>query len=266
MSGAIFRRNFPFYLFMGVMLAAFSFYFYQGKKENDIRKKAKLKHEAVDTSRQQKLEKFNLTGFDDKGQKFWNLQGETAKIDPGKTIILDENVTLKLRDNTTIRTDKVRWSQDGGTMRTDSPVFVDHEAVKVKGRGAIGRPSDSFIQLNRDIEMKSNQGSVLTCLGPMKIFYNENKMIFYRNVRIVDERGTLKANRMDVFFEPDQKKVQQIIASGDVSIQRGTDTTKSKRAIYNVTTGAIRLEGNPEITVHKASAGLLEKAGIKKTK
>lgn len=257
-NGAVFKRNFPFYLFILLLLGAFAFFFYREKKQNHAWKKPVSSREPVDTGRDQRLQKFTLTGFDDKGHKFWNLQGESAKIDAGQTVYLDQNVTLRLRDNTVIRTDHVRWSQDGGTMRTNSPVFVDHGTVKVNGIGAIGRPSDSFIQLNRKIVMKTKEGSELTCDGPMKIYYNQNKMIFYRNVKAVDQRGTLLARRMDVFFEPGEKKVKEIIALGDVVIQRGTDTTRSERAIYTVATGSIRLEGNPDITVHKGSAALME--------
>ncbi len=258
MNGAVFKRNFPFYLFIAVLLGAFAFFFFEGKKQNHSSKKSPVAKAPTDASRDQRLEKFTLTGFDEKGQKFWNLQGESAKIDAGKTVFLDQNVTLHLRDNTVIRTDHVQWSQDGGTMRTNSPVFVDHDTVKVNGIGSFGRPSDSFIQINRKIVMTSRDGSVLTCDGPMKIYYNENKMIFYRNVKAVDQRGTLLAKRMDVFFEPTEKKVKQIIAIGDVVIQRGTDTTRSQRAIYTVANGSIRLEGNPDITVHKANSALME--------
>ena len=262
MNGAVFKRNFPFYLFILVLSGAFVFFFMQGKEHRHISKPS-TPQAVIDTSHDQELKKFTLTGFDDKGQKFWNLQGDSAKIDAGQTVFLDQNVTLHLKDGTVIRTDHVQWSQDGGTMRTNSPVFVDHDSIKVKGIGAVGRPNDSFIQLNHQIQMVDANGSVLTCDGPMKIYYNENKMFFYRNVKAVDQRGTLKAKRMDVFFEPTQKKVTQIIANGEVEILRGTDTTHSQRAIYTVATGSIRLEGNPDITVHKGSASLLD-YGLKK--
>ena len=83
-------------------------------------------------------------------------------------------------------------------------------------------------------------------------------MVFYRHVKAVDDRGVLKANRMDVLFDSEQKKVSQIIATGNVTIERGTDTTHSQRAIYTLATGSIRLEGNPEITMHKESAKILD--------
>lgn len=218
----------------------------------------RARKQLVQSSQDQSLQKFSLTGFDEQGKKFWNLEGDTATIDPGQTVFLDQNVTLKLKDSTIVRTDHVQWSQDGGILRTHAPVFVTHENTEIKGLGAIGRLSESFIQLNRNIEMLINRTTTLTCQGPLKIFYKENKMIFYRKVKVVDDRGVLKANRMDVLFDPNQKKVSQIIAMGNVTIERGTDTTHSQRAIYSLATGSLRLEGNPEITLHKDSAKILD--------
>jgi len=214
----------------------------------------------VSSSRDQELQKFSLSGFDDTGKSNWKLEGESAKIDPGQTIFLNENVTLRLRDNTIIRTDHVQWSQDGGTMRTDAIVTVEHENATVRGRGAYGKPNEGFIQLNRDIEMVINQATRLVCAGPMKIYYKENNMTFYRKVKVTDTRGTLSSNRMDVSFDSETRKIKEITAIGNVVIERGQDISKSKRAIYSVDTGSVRLEGSPEITLREKSGGLIDGA------
>ncbi|OIO37248.1 MAG: LPS export ABC transporter periplasmic protein LptC [Candidatus Omnitrophica bacterium CG1_02_46_14] len=243
-----------------ICTALFSVFFLMheknAKKEAVLMKRARSHTPPPDTD--QSLQKFSLTGFDDEGKKFWNLQGDKAKIDTGQTIFLEQNVTLKLKESTVIKTDHVQWSQDGGILRTRAMVTVSHENAEVKGRGAVGRLSENFIQLNHDIEMLINKSTLLTCDGPLKIFIKENKMVFYRKVKVVDDRGVLTANRMDVLFDPEQKKVSQIIAIGNVTIERGTDTTHSQRAIYSLVTGSVRLEGNPEVTLHKESAKMLD--------
>ena len=186
------------------------------------KKKAKIvpdREQLGRASTDQEFQKFKLTGFDDKGKSNWNLEGDSAKIDPGQTVFLDQNVTLRLKDNTVIKSDHVQWSQDGGTLRTNSMVTVDHENVKVIGRGAYGRPNDGYIQLNRDIVMTMNAASKLVCQGPMKIFYNQNKMNFYRKVKVTDQRGTLSANRMDVFFDSEKKKIKEISFMNDIIFQ-----------------------------------------------
>ncbi|MEI8345191.1 MAG: LPS export ABC transporter periplasmic protein LptC, partial [Candidatus Omnitrophota bacterium] len=205
----------------------------------------------------QQFQKFSLTGFDAKGKAFWKLEGDVANIDPGQSVFLDKNVTLKFRDSTIVRTDHVSWSPNGQVMSTDALVTVDHENVTARGTGAYGKPAENFIQLNRMIEMVINQTTRLVCDGPLKIYYNDNKMVFYRNVVVTDAKGTLSANRMDVLFDPQERKVQRIIAVGNVIIQRDADRTQSQRAIYNVADSSIRLEGNPQITLHKSTAGML---------
>ena len=186
------------------------------------------------------------------------MEGDAAKIDQGQTVYLESNVTLRLRDDTLVRTDRLEWSQGGGALRTDAPVFVDHRDTKIKGIGAYGLPNQSFVQLNKNVEMLMSGGLTITCNGPMKIFYNQDKAIFYRNVKVVDERGVLTARRMDVYFDEEEKKVRQIIALGGVVIERAKDTTRSQRAIYTPLTGSLRMEGNPEVTLHQGSAGLLD--------
>ncbi len=261
MKTGMHRQNVPLSLIIAAFMALMAVLLYsfhnQKAKETSPTGGRVTREELIKSSHDQELQKFDLTGFDEMGKKFWNLQGDAAKIEPGQTIYLDQNVTLKLRDATTIKTDHVQWSQDGGTLKTDSLVTVDHENAKVTGMGALGKPNESFIQLNRKIEMTVNQTTKVNCKGPLKIFYKENKMVFYRDVKITDEKGTVTAHRMDVFFDSEQKKIKQIVAVGDVVIQRGTDTTHSQRAIYTVATGSIRLEGNPEITLHKESTKLL---------
>ena len=254
------RHNSSIALFIGLtaLLAVAAFWPLQRKKAQAAVRTRVSREELVRSSADQKLQKFSLTGFDEKGGKFWNLQGDVAKIDVGQTVYLDENVTLKVGDSTTVRTDRVQWSQESGKLVTEAAVYVDHENARVKGMGAVGRLNDHFIQLNRQIEMDLNRTARLTCDGPLKIFYDENKMIFYRNVKVTDERGTLTAKRMEVLFDADARKVKQIIAIGDVVINRGTDTTRSQRAIYTLATGSVRLEGSPHITLHKESQKLLD--------
>ena len=260
--GVGFQRHHLMKLFLAgcILAAVLSVFFlmHEKKAQENAASAKKLKKELAVSSTDQSLQKFSLTGFDDQGKKFWNLQGDKARIDPGQTVFLEQNVTLKLKDSTSIKTDHVQWSQEEGILRTPASVFVTHENTEVKGRGAVGRLSENFIQLNRDIEMLINKSTLLTCSGPLKIFFKENRMVFYRHVKVVDDRGVLKANRMDVSFDSEQKKVSQIIAMGNVTIERGTDTTHSQRAIYTLATGSIRLEGNPEITMHKDSSKILD--------
>ena len=254
------RRNFPLLLLPLTLVGAFIYFVWSARSDHVQAPAAVVSDSHAASGTDQHLQKFQLTGFDEKGGTDWNLQGDTADIKPGQTVYLDQNVTLHLKDHTIIKTDHVVWSQDGGTLRTNAWVRVDHEGVKVTGLGAYGKPNDGFIQLNRQIDMVLKDNSHLTCKGPMKIYYNQNKMFFFRKVKVTDSRGVLTADRMDVLFDPVKKKIKQILAIGNVVIERGSDTTRSRRAIYTMDTGSLRLEGNPEITLHKTSSGIFDGA------
>lgn len=220
-------------------------------------KKTRKTISSAESAQTQKLQKFNLSGFDNKGKRFWTLEGNTAKINLGETVLLEDDVTLRLEDGTLVKTDHVKWAQDTSILKTNAPVYVDRAGTKVYGTGAYGKLNENFIQLNHDIEMIISDTAKLNCLGPMKVFYNQNKMIFFRDVKVHDDRGSLSSWRMDVFFDENSKKIKEIVAVGNVSIKRGNDTTHSKRAIYIPATGAVRLEGSPEIILHKQAQEIL---------
>ena len=253
-------KTVPLLLLPLILTGAVLFYYGNLKFRRAPSVSSPLRSELVNSSHDQQLQKFSLTGFDDTGKSNWKLEGDAAKVDPGRTVYLDQNVTLKLQDNTLIRTDHVQWSQDGGELRTASIVTVEHENATVRGRGAYGRPNEGYIQLNHDIEMLINGSTKLNCVGPLKIYYHENLMSFFRKVKVVDSRGVLTSNRMDVKFDPVSKRIKEITALGNVVIVRGQDTTRSQRAIYSVDTGSVRLEGSPEVTLHKGSGGILDGA------
>lgn len=259
--GGVRSKTFPLLILPFIITGAVAFHYRNVKMSRSVpRLPDPERSELVRSGADQQLQKFSLAGFDDAGDSDWKLEGETAKIDPGQTVFLDQNVTLRLRDNTIIRTDHVQWSQGGGTLRTDSIVTVEHENATVRGKGAYGRPNDGFIQLHREIEMIINRSTRLTCTGPLKVYYNQNLMTFYRKVKVVDAKGVLSSSRMDVTFDADTRKIKEIIAVGGVVIERGQDVSRSQRAIYSVDTGSVRLEGSPEITLHQKTGGLLGSA------
>ncbi len=255
------RNSLPLILLGGLIASGLLLIFWgYGKPVKTVAEPAskEARQRVVSSSTDQELQKFSLSGFDEKGRRFWKLEGDVAKIDQGQTVYLKSNVTLRLHEDTLVRTDRLEWSQGGGMLRTDAPVFVDHQNTKIKGMGAYGLPNQSFIQLNKDIEMLVSPATTITCDGPMKIYYHDNKAVFFRKVKVVDGRGILTAKRMDVYFDNQEKKVTQIIAIGDVVIERSGDTTRSQRAIYTPSTGSLRLEGSPEVTLHKNSSKFTE--------
>jgi len=89
--------------------------------------------------------------------------------------------------------------------------------------------------------------TVITCDGPLEIDYESNIAHFYNNVVAKDKRGTLTADKMDVYYSRDKKKVAKIIATGDVIIENPEgNITYSDHVIYLAEEGRIILGGDPE--------------------
>src|SRR3989338_2087202 len=219
MSCHYYRNHLPLILLGALIASGLALILWGYGKPGKANKEAvseAVRERLVSSSTDQELQKFSLSGFDEKGRRFWKLEGDAAKIDQGQTVYLKSNVTLRLHEDTLVRTDRLEWSQGGVMLKTDAPVLVDHHHTKIKGLGAYGLPNQSFIQLNKDIEMPVNAVTTITCDGPMKFYSRENKAVFCRKVKVIGGRGILTARRMDVYFDDQEKKVTQIIALGDV--------------------------------------------------
>lgn len=212
---------------------------------------AHLKKGSSSAPAEQTLHHFELVGFDETGKKFWKLTGDRATIkEEGEEILVNKNVLLSIQSTTQIRTDRIYWNKNSTSFWTDAPVKVLREDLTMEGVGAFGKPTEYFVQLHRHIKMAIDAKTTVICEGPLKIFYREHIASFYRHVRIRDPQGTVLAQRMDVFFDADTKKVTHIDMVGQVEIFRGNDHSRSNRAIYTVATGAIRLE-KPQITIRE---------------
>ena len=205
------------------------------------------------------IERFELEGFDEKGDRLWELQGDYAHMTEANHVFIEKDVLLTLMQKTVVEADKVYWQSDKSRFITNRPVKITHDTLEVEGKGALGKLDDRFLQLNQSIRMFLENGAVITCHGPLKIYLQEERLVMYRNVMVIDERGAVFADRMDVFFDPDARKIKKIVARENVRIQRDDDVTYAEVAIYDTETQSVRLEGEPEIVVRDPD-GLHEEA------
>ncbi len=200
------------------------------------------------------LERFELEGFDDEGEQAWQLVGDTAHILEDGDIFIEKNVLLSVEKQIDVKGDKVLWQSQKSRFITNQDVVISHKDVEIQGTGSMGMVNDKFVQINRKIRMMIRSGTIVTCYGPAKIYYDENRVALYRDVWILDERGAVSADRMDGYFDPKEKELISVVASGNVRISRGEDVTFSDKAIYDTRTGSVRLEGAPEIDIRSAES------------
>lgn len=213
---------------------------------------------AEDTA--QSVERFTLEGFEPGGGRSWELQGEHARLTGGANVFIEKNVVLKIRGSTVVTTDKVYWDGSKQSFLTRLPVRIEHEGHVIEGIGALGKISEEFLQINRDVRLELRDSIVLTALGPFKIFHKTNRAVFYRDVCVVDKKGTVRAEELEVLFDSKTGQATRLIARKNVRIARGGDLSRSEAAVYDTRTQSVRLVGSPEILFHEDSMESLEKA------
>lgn len=250
--------------------------------------------EVQDQTIGQKILSFNLEGYRDNGEKKWELSGTCADILSNvikldyitakaygeetsltlkakrgvydkitKDITLEKNVIGKTSDGTRLVTDRLYWHDKTECVTTDAPVRIERENLVSVGRGAVGSPALKQVELKKDVvvELKENPPTLITCDGPLVVNYKKNISILNNNVKVVDQRGEIFADRMKILFDPKTRKIVRVVAIGNVKIQREGNSTYSNRAVYTVKDGRVRLIGKPKIIVMPAKAGI-QKDGL----
>ena len=197
----------------------------------------------------QVIQRFKLEGFDDVGDRAWKLVGDQAHVGANKDVFIEKDVFLVIAGGTLIRADKVLWQNSKARFLTQAFVRVHHRDLQIEGHGALGKLDQKFVQINQNVRIVTANGTILTGRGPLKIYQDEHRVTFLRDVWILDKRGAIHADRMDGEFDENERKLVRVVAQGNVEISKGDDVSTADRAIYDTRTGSVRLEGGPEIDI-----------------
>jgi lipopolysaccharide export system protein LptA len=75
----------------------------------------------------------------------------------------------------------------------------------------------------------------------------DGSAVFTGNVEVTQGQMTLKAGEVRVKYGADQTQIDQLIASGGVSITNLADKASSTEAVYTIASGVIVLTGNVQL-------------------
>lgn len=231
-------------------------------------------------SEEQKILSFDMTGYTKDGKKKWDIQGKSAdvvsdtvvlndieantysndravalKADSGvydkkkSAVKLKDNVMVTTTDGISLTAEWLKWESETNTIKTDSFVEVKKGDFYAAGYGASANTEQKEMQLDKDIFVRQAQISI-TCEGPLIIDYGKNKASFYDDVKVVDPRGELLADRIDIFFNPDSREIESVVAEQDVKLKRGPNVAKGQKIVYTLASGEAMLTGNPEILIY----------------
>ncbi|MCM8784261.1 MAG: LPS export ABC transporter periplasmic protein LptC [Candidatus Omnitrophica bacterium] len=264
------------------LIFIFLFVFFAGCAKKEIKSLISPEESLLEESPSslQKIDNFSLEGFTDKGKKQWELEAKTAdvtenlvkmeevkaiawgeegKIDleskrgeydkEEKKIHLINNVLIKTSEGTKLTTDELTWDVQKQEANTDKEVVVEREDLVARGKGATALAEMKKVELKEKVEVRAEPKTVITCKGPLEIDYEKNVSKFYEAVEVEDERGKILADRMDVLFNPQERKIEKVFAYGNVKILHGDNVAYADEAVYDAKESKVILKGNPQLVV-----------------
>jgi len=79
----------------------------------------------------------------------------------------------------------------------------------------------------------------------MESYNKKDLIIFYGNVKATRKDATLWADRMDIYLNKENKKINRIVALGNVKVNQNDKNATAEKGTYFDGTQEILLEGNP---------------------
>ena len=168
---------------------------------------------------------------------------------------LEKNVIATTEDGTRLLTEELDIFPSKRLMETDVLAEVKKDNINIEGIGARGDSKLKRIKFKKNVtvivqdpnEESSGGPTIITCDGPLVIDYEKNIAHFKDNVVAEDERGTLTADRMDVYYNKVSRRVAKIVAVGNVEIESPDgNKTYSDNVVYLAEEGRIILGGDTE--------------------
>lgn len=97
--------------------------------------------------------------------------------------------------------------------------------------------------------------TVITCDGNLYMNYVAKRVVFFNNVQVENPRGSIRADRLIVYFAPDGKTVEKTEGAGHVRITSEGRSGRSEKIIYYPTEKKIVLIGDAMVTIYGNSVG-----------
>jgi LPS export ABC transporter protein LptC len=248
-------------------------------------RQAEVAEQAVIQEESHKVYSFSFSKYDTAGKKELEIEGDTGNI-LARTVSLDNVIAKAYADETpvTITADQgvfdkstntahlqrnvVATTQEGGRLLSDSlnihpaeksldtkdKAFVRKDNIDVQGLGAAADSHLKKVKFHKNVtvviqtqDSESPIPTVITCDGPLDIDYDHHIARFYKDVVATDHRGKLSSDRMDVYYNEYSKKVEKIVAMGNVVITTPEgNATYGDEVTYFAQEGRILIGGSTE--------------------
>lgn len=118
-------------------------------------------------------------------------------------------------------------------------------AAGIAAFGCMAQAQEAKIAFG-DLEQDTSQ-PVQVGADQLAVNNADGSAVFSGNVEVVQGEMTLKAGEVRVKYGADQSEIDQLIASGGVTITNLADRASSNEAVYTIASGVIVLTGNVQL-------------------
>jgi len=183
------------------------------------------------------------------------ITADAGTIDKATSKVrLDKNVVATTENGTRLLTETLDLFPTRKLLETDAPAEVKKDNISVEGVGAIGDSRLKKVKFKKKVtvivknpESETGKPTVITCDGPLIVEYDQNIARFHDNVVAEDERGKLRADTMDVYYNKNTRRISKIVAVGNVIVDNPDgNQTISDSVTYLAEEGRIILGGDTE--------------------
>ena len=195
------------------------------------------------------------------------LRAREGIFDKGENIVhLNDNVVMASTDGTKLTTDHLVWDAETKNVSTQTSVNIKRPDMDITGTGGNFDMEAKTAELKQDISAKLvsgepetmgplavNNQTTITCDGPLELNYKQNRAFFHGNVKVEDSNGHILADRIDVYFNAETRRVRLVVARGNVRIINGENITYSEKAIYLVDQARVILPNRPKLVIKNDS-------------
>lgn len=208
-----------------------------------------------------KTDKIDINNVDANryGEPNVNLKAKKGTINKASgNIHLERDVVITTESGEQLTTDTLDWQKDADLVTTEDFVTITgNDGMKTTGTGLEAHPGLRTAKLEKDVTVNVNTQPEtqpgpenmleVTCDGPMEIDQAKNLGIFHNNVVAFQAGRQLKADKMEIYFNPETQQVKQVICIGNVEISQGENKSFSDRAVYNAVDKKMILTGRPKL-------------------
>lgn len=224
-----------------------------GKKAWDIKgDKANILGDQVDVT--------NVDAYS-YGEQEVNIKARKGKLDKATgNVFLEKDVVITSEGGARMTTNTLEWQRQKDLVRTTDKVMIEDDQMTVTGTGLQAHPDRRDARLQGDVTAnisaaatgdKNDNRIEITSDGPMEIVQAEQKAVFYDNV-VAIELSTgrrLKADRMDVSFDEQSRRIKEIVCTGNVELHQGGNVSHSDSLVYKADEQKMTLTGRPKILI-----------------